>query len=158
MSITDHYGNRYTLTGNVGTYHTLYDGEIKYEKLSGPGTGDSGIPEDQILKMYRDGIPLNVICRNYPSLPKSLIESICEMSDHNITAHYKRAKEVQRRQNAAELESSLKFANQIRSRGETAANKQVHKSKSAPLTEAIKSLGETFSKIKTKIERLIDRL
>lgn len=158
MSTTDHYGNRYTLTGTIGTYHTQYGGEINYEKLSGPGTGDSGIPEDQILKMYRDGIPLNVICRNYPSLPKSLIESICEMSDHNITAHYKRAKEVQRRQDEAALESSLKFAKQIRSRGEAITNKQIQKSKNTPLSKAVKSLGKLFSKIKTKIERLLDRL
>lgn len=158
VSITDHYGNRYTLTGTVGTYHTPYGGEINYEKLSGPGTGDSGIPEENIIKMYRDGIPISVICSNYPSLPKSLIESICEAGDFNVTAHYKRAKEVQRRQDEAALQSSLRFAEQIRKRGESAANKQIEASKNTPLTQILKTVSKTFSEIKTKIERLLDRL
>ena len=118
VSIKDHYGNRYVATGKLATYRTLYGGEINYEKLSGPGTGDSGIPEENIIKMYRDGIPVSVICRNYPSLPKSLIEAVCEQADWNITAHYKRVKEVQRRQDEAALQSSLRFAERVRTRGE----------------------------------------
>lgn len=158
MSTTDHYGNRYTLTGTIGTYNTQYGGEINYEKLSGPGTGDSGIPEENIIKMYRDGIPVSVICRNYPSLPKSLIEAVCEQADWNITAHYKRVKEVTRRQDEAALQSSLRFAEQIRSRGESAANKQIEASKNTPLAQILKTVSKTFSEIKTKIERLLDRL
>lgn len=158
VSITDHYGNRYVTTGKLATYHTPYGGEINYEKLSGPGTGDSGIPEENIIKMYRDGIPVSVICRNYPSLPKSLIEAVCEQADWNITAHYKRVKEVTRRQDEAALQSSLRFAEQIRSRGESAANKQIEASKNTPLTQLLKSVSKTFSEIKTKIERLLDRL
>lgn len=158
MSTTDHYGNRYTLTGTIGTYNTQYGGEINYEKLSGPGTGDSGIPEENIIKMYRDGTPVSVICRNYPSLPKSLIETICEQADYNITAHYKRAKEVRRRQDEAALRSSLRFAKQIRDRGERVADKQIQANKNTTLAQILKTVSKTFSEIKTKIKRLLDRL
>lgn len=146
------------MTGTVGTYHTLYGGEINYEKLSGPGTGDSGIPEENIIKMYRDGAPVSVICRNYPSLPKSLIETICEQADYDITAHYKRAKEVQRRLDEAALQASLQFAKQIRDRGERAVDKQIRVNKNTTLAQILKTVSKTFSEIKTKIKRLLDRL